>query len=388
MDIRLVARCIRGVETVVAAEILRLGVGPVVEMGHREVHFRPRRPDPAVLRLRTADDVLLSAATGPDIGSARTAVAALAELSEMVDATALLDWRRRCGGCGDLGGGVDVSASFLGGRNFARYDAEDAVGRALARRLGVGYRSRRDGAPPRDYSGWRLTLDGDRARLLLRVADRPLHRREYKRESVPGTLHPPLAAAMAQLAEIRSGERVLDPCCGAGTLLIEAARLRPDAFFRGFDRDAGAVRAARANAAEAVDVRRGDARIRRDGIPVLWGDIDLRRGDAGELPIARGDVDRILCNPPWGGQAAPRGLLAAEPTRLWPELRRVLAPGGTAVVLIPDTALLATAIAADFLPTHVQPVRVSGRQVHIARLESRHPARRRGQPHTARVAPG
>ncbi|GAB2685596.1 methyltransferase domain-containing protein [Nocardia thraciensis] len=361
MDIRLVARCIRGVETVVAAEILRLGVGPVVEMGHREVHFRPRHPAPAVLRLRTADDVLLQAVSGPDIGSARNSVAALDDLCAMVDATALLEWRRRCGGRADLGGGVDVSASFLGGRNFTRYDAEDAVGRALARRWGVGYRSRRDGVPPTEYSGWRLTLDGARARLLLRVADRPLHRRTYKRRSVPGTLHPPLAAAMAQLAEIRSGDKVLDPCCGAGTLLIEAAGLRPDASFRGLDRDAAAVRAARINAAAAVAARRGD-------VEVPPGDIDVRRGDAGDLPIARGDIDRILCNPPWGGQVAPRGLLVDEPPLLWSELCRVLVPGGTAVLLIPDSALLATAIAAGFVPAHVQRVRVSGQQAHIVRL--------------------
>ncbi|WP_211339578.1 methyltransferase domain-containing protein [Nocardia mexicana] len=330
-----------------AAEILRLGIGPVVEMGHREVHFRPGRPVRAALELRTADDVLLLAASGPDIGSARKSVAALDDLCDTVDVTALLEWRRRCGGRTDLGGGVDVSASFLGGRNFTRYDAEDAVGRALARRLGLGYRSRRDGAPPTDYSGWRLTLDGTRARLLLRVADRPLHRRPYKRRSVPGTLHPPLAAAMAQLAEIRSGDRVLDPCCGAGTLLIEAAQLHPDASYRGIDRDAAAVRAARANAA---------------------GTIEVRRGDAGDLPVADGTVDRIVCNPPWGGQVAPQGLLAGEPMRLWSELRRVLVPAGTAVVLIPDTTLLAAAIAADFVPTHVQQVRISGKRAHIVRL--------------------
>lgn len=347
MGIRLVARCVRGVETAVASEILRSDLGAVVAIGHREVHFRPCRPDPAVVRLRSADDVLLCAAAGPDIGTARDSVAALAELADAVDMSALLARRRDCGGRADLGGGADVSASFLGRRNFSRYDVEEVVGRALARRWGVRYRSRRDGAPPVAYSGWRLTLDGIEARLLLRVADRPLHRRPYKRQAIPGTLHPPLAAVMAQLAEIPRGAMVLDPCCGAGTLLAEAVHLRPDAVFRGYDWSPDAVRAARANVPAGVEVR---------------------RGDAGDLAMAEASVDRVLCNPAWGGQVAPAGRLAADPLRLWPQLRRVLAPGGIAVVLIPDTSALAPAIAADLVPTRIQGVRVSGKQVHIVKL--------------------
>ncbi|MFE1251608.1 hypothetical protein [Streptomyces sp. NPDC058766] len=56
--------------------------------------------------------------------------------------------------------------------------------RPWRRRLGVPYRSRRDGAaPPPGCCGWRLTLDGTRATLMLRVDDRPLHRRAYKRHN-------------------------------------------------------------------------------------------------------------------------------------------------------------------------------------------------------------
>jgi 23S rRNA G2445 N2-methylase RlmL len=54
------------------------------------------------------------------------------------------------------------------------------------------------------------------------MADRPLHRRAYKRATVAGTLHPPLAAAMVRLAGVRPEHTLLDPCCGAGTLLAEA----------------------------------------------------------------------------------------------------------------------------------------------------------------------
>ncbi|WP_369174801.1 hypothetical protein AB5J49_45920 [Streptomyces sp. R28] len=87
-----------------------------------------------------------------------------------------------------------------------------------AERAGVPYHARRHGelAPP-GHSGWRLTPDGTHATLLLRLGRRPAHRRAYRNATIAGTLHPPVAAAMAQAAELRPGQRVLDPCCGAGT---------------------------------------------------------------------------------------------------------------------------------------------------------------------------
>jgi hypothetical protein len=216
--------------------------------------------------LRTADDVFLLAAQRPDIGTTRPALHDLIELADRTDTGHLLSLRRKATTPAREITGIDVSASFLGRRTFTRYNAEDVGGPSLARRLGVPYHSRRTGAaPPPGCCGWRLTLDGTRATLMLRVDDRPLHRRAYKQHTVPGTLHPPLAAAMAALAGIRPGHTVLDPCRGAGTLLIEAALARPDARFHGYGLSVDAVAAARANAG---------------GLPVA-----VRRSDAGRLPL-------------------------------------------------------------------------------------------------------
>ncbi|MET9831202.1 methyltransferase domain-containing protein [Streptomyces sp. NPDC006385] len=346
MHTPLVARCLRGLEAVVAAEVVASGLGAVTDLGHREVRFAARRVAPS---LRTADDVFLLAAQRPDIGAARDAVADLAELVDLMDTEHLLSLRRGVTAPAGEITGIEVSASFLGRRSFTRYDVEDAVGRALAARLGVPYHSRRTGtAPPPGCCGWRLTLDGSRAVLMLRLEDRPLHRRAYKQRTVPGTLHPPLAAAMAALADIRPGHVVLDPCCGAGTVLIEAALAQPRARLHGFDLSADAVAAARANAGE---------------LPVV-----IRRVDAGRLPFPDGAVDRVLCNPPWGGQVPARGLLATAPTRWWTELRRVLAPDGRAVLLLPDGDDLATALAHDFTPVHVQRLRLFGAQPFLVQL--------------------
>ncbi|PZG17038.1 RNA methyltransferase, partial [Spongiactinospora gelatinilytica] len=351
---RLVARCVSGLETAVAREVLGERLGTVTWIGHREVRFIGSAAGST--GLRTADDAFLLAATMPDIGRGREALGALARLADQVAGI-------------DAAGhaGVEVSASFLGRRNFSRYDVEDAAGTALAVRLGVPYHSRRDGTPPPPgYGAWRLTLDGTDATLMLRVAPRPLHRRAYKRHTVPGTLHPPVAAAMARLADIRPGDVVADPCCGAGTLLIEAARLQPDAVPRGYDLDPTALRAARANASAAgLDgptlKPAPDPTAPHPGNPAtrLTGPI-FESADAAALPLPDGGVDRLLANPPWGGQVAPRGRLARTPSALWPEIRRLLRPDGRAVVLIPDTAELAAGIAHGLLPAHVQ--HVSGEQ--------------------------
>ncbi|RJL32068.1 methyltransferase domain-containing protein [Bailinhaonella thermotolerans] len=378
---RLVARCARGLETVLAEEILRAGHGPVAGIGHREVHFDGV---PGAAEPRTADDVFLLVARGPDVGPGRSGLAALARLAGAVDPARLAGTTPAetlaAGGRGDRsahgpssggsfpagspaggspalpygGSGVEVSASFLGRRNFNRYDAEDAVGEALARRLRLPYHSRRNGsAPPAGYGGWRLTLDGEHATLMLRLGDRPLHRRGYKTETVPGTLHPPVAAAMAILADIRPGQRVLDPCCGAATLLIEAHALQPQAMYQGVDAAPAALAAARAN-------------IARAGIGSAG--IHVRRGDAAALPLGDATVDRVIANPPWGAQVTPLGRLAARPGAWWRELTRVLGSDGTATVIIPDPSVLATAIHHDLIPTQIRQIHVSGARPYLVRL--------------------
>lgn len=51
----------------------------------------------------------------------------------------------------------------------------------------------------------------------------PLHKRGYRQESVEAPLQEGLAAAMLRIARYSSDSIYLDPCCGSGTFLIEAA---------------------------------------------------------------------------------------------------------------------------------------------------------------------
>lgn len=327
---RFVIRCVHGIERVAAAEAVDATGGSVEHTGHREVHLSAPAT-PAVLGLRTADDVFLLGAEFDGIGHTRAELATLADHAAEIDVDALLGLRDACGGADDPPYAVDVSASFVGKRNFNRYDIEDAVGQVLADRHGVAYHSRREGAPPPDGSvSWRVTLSGSQAMIALRITDRPLHRRPYKQASISGTLHPPLAAAMVRLSELGPGGRFLDPCCGVGTVPIEAYDACPDARVAGSDLDEESVNGARANAA---------------GRPIAW-----TVADAGRLPEVDAAVDRIATNPPWGRQVPPSGRLAGEPLRFWTELRRVLRPGGRAVVLLHEPeAHLDDALAAGLM---------------------------------------
>ncbi|MGE3954412.1 MAG: class I SAM-dependent RNA methyltransferase [Parachlamydiales bacterium] len=107
----------------------------------------------------------------------------------------------------------------------------------------------------REEGGWRpsvdrktpdvqlaLHLDGERAVLYYDTSRVPLYKRGYRRESVRAPVQESLAAGMLMVAGYTGEEVLCDPCCGSGTLLIEAAMIgshMPAGFFRtgwGFQR--------------------------------------------------------------------------------------------------------------------------------------------------------
>ncbi|TKK80720.1 RNA methyltransferase [Herbidospora galbida] len=268
MPSEFLVRTVTGLEDLTAAEI--------TEAGHRVVDVTKRQlvveaAGPIVTRL--ADDLFAVHASVPDPGRTKAGLwQAVARLTAHLAPDSP----------------ISVTASFTGARNFSRYDIEDAVGA----RLGVPYFSRRHGAPPPPGTAdLRVTLDGKAMWLGVRPHAVPLHRRAWRKATVVGSLHPPVAAAMARLADIRPGHVVFDPCCGAGTLLIEAKHLEPGASYRGDDIDPVAIRAARLN-----------------DPAIAW-----RTG--------AGKPDRILANPPWGVRLP----VAEDLSKRWPEAGRLVA---------------------------------------------------------------
>lgn len=351
MAVRLLARTLRGLEDVAAMEVARRGLGRVTHSRHREVWFTTDRADPRLLDLRTVDDLFLLAAVVDGVGHTRADLIRFTEAARASEVGELLRQRNRLHP-GAAATGVDVAASFLGKRNYNRYDIEDAVGTEVARAVGLPYHSRRGGdAPPEGTLSFRVTVEGTQAALALRVGDRPLHRRDYKQASTPGTLHPPLAAAMALLADVRPADNVLDPCCGTGTILTEVAGLAPGARLIGMDHDPRALAAAATNAAQMATV-------------ATW-----LRGDAGRLPVGTGQIDRVMSNPPWDRQVPARGTLTDRPNRLYREIRRVLSAEGRAVLLLHEAEQrLAAVRSAELRVRDIRPLSLFGAHPSIVIL--------------------
>ncbi len=293
----------RGLESVSAGEIAALPGVTVERVAYRRVTAVCAIGLSPLLQLRTVDDVFLDVAVWPGVGRPRSALAVLGASS------AHLDLREAVAACAQVrpvGSSpvFSVTANFVGKRNYST----EEIKRACAEGITVGH-----GWPytPDDASAdlnVRVFIEHDTAFVGLRLGKRPLHRRAYKQCHLPGSLKPPVAAALLALLKAEPGMRVLDPCCGAGTIPIEAALCGAAAW--GGDRDSVAAGAARANA-RAAGV---GARI------LSW--------DARALPVAGASVDRIVSNLPWGRAVRVDAALASFYGRVCAEMRRVIAPGG------------------------------------------------------------
>lgn len=68
-----------------------------------------------------------------------------------------------------------------------------------------------------------LYVHNEMAVLSFDTSGVPLHKRGYRQEAVEAPIQETLAAAILRIAKYSAGDILLDPCCGSGTFLIEAA---------------------------------------------------------------------------------------------------------------------------------------------------------------------
>lgn len=73
-----------------------------------------------------------------------------------------------------------------------------------------------------------LFIHQQNAIISFDTSGEPLHKRGYRQETVEAPLRETLAAAILFLAKYHKELVFLDPCCGSGTLLIEAALMASD----------------------------------------------------------------------------------------------------------------------------------------------------------------
>lgn len=347
-----IARCIRGIEWILAAEIETRIRPEAITLAHRTVRFTIcRLPALDDLRFITADDVFLQVGVIDGVDRTRASLARLRELANG------LAWDDALLRLGHLQGsapwmGYSITASALGRRNYNRYEIEDAVAEGAA--IALSRLPRTSGGPQQGIPelALRIHLDGAQAVVAARIFETPLHRRNYKVRSCAGTLHPPLAAAMAMIAGLEPGSQVIDPFTGVGTIPIEAKRLQPEATVIGVDIDAARVAGAAENA-------------RRAGVRP-----DFVRADAGRLPCDRGGFTHVISNPPWHRAVAMTGRLAHAPRERERGLARLLQPGGRAVLLLDPHDPLAEGGALGFCLLHRSWLSVFGQYPRLCVLSS------------------
>ncbi len=175
-------------------------------------------------------------------------------------------------------------------------------------------------------------LSADRATLYVDTSGEPLYKRGYKPAAVEAPLKENLAAGILRLSGWQPDEVLLDPMCGSGTFLLEAAQIALDiapglgrrfAFenLRHFDRKSWA------SLRSAAEQRRQPPRplaihgsdivgewLRRSRINLdaagLADCVQLERADLLErLPPAPAGV--MVANPPYGVRLAEADELAA-----------------------------------------------------------------------------
>ena len=105
-----------------------------------------------------------------------------------------------------------------GVHGYRRVDALKAMSRGLAGKLPASWKHAEENA---SVEIW-LTIHGAMAICGMRLSDKTMRHRTYKHEHLPASIRPTIAAAMVRLADLKPNQTVLDPMCGAGTLLAEA----------------------------------------------------------------------------------------------------------------------------------------------------------------------
>ncbi|XP_051831121.1 THUMP domain-containing protein 2 [Antechinus flavipes] len=172
--------------------------------------------------------------------------------------------------------------------------------------------------------GWKADLRNPSLEIFVHLNDTysvvgipifrlPLASRAYIK--VAG-LRSTIAWTMASLAEINIGAVVLDPMCGLGTILLEAAKEWPNAYYLGADVSDSQLLGAYDNLKSAN----------------LMDRIELLKFSVTELPFLSESVDVIISDVPFGKKFK----LGKDIKSILHEMERVLCVGGTIVLLLSE----------------------------------------------------
>ena len=115
-----------------------------------------------------------------------------------------------------------VKGKTLSSKLMSVPDCQSIIKKAVVERLKSKYRTEWFEETGSLYQIQFLILK-DMVSLMIDTSGAGLYKRGYRRHAGPAPLKETLAAAMADLSRVRANHTVIDPMCGSGTILIEAA---------------------------------------------------------------------------------------------------------------------------------------------------------------------
>jgi 23S rRNA G2445 N2-methylase RlmL len=230
-----------------------------------------------------------------------------------------------------------VVARVLSEAAFRRTELRNALARALAR-THPRWRLR----DPAALEFWVLETRRGLVQFGVRLTTPAMRHRGGRPVERPGALRPSAAAALCLLAGPPRG-KLLDPLCGSGTILAEAAAAGWK--ISGGDSDPRGAAAARANVGSRGDVS-------------VW--------DARDLPLQDASIDAVVSNLPFGRRFGVSGESTTWAQAVVGECRRVARPGAPLVLLAPKRLLARTIdVRADVALEATHDVRVLGQAATI-----------------------
>ena len=184
-------------------------------------------------------------------------------------------------------------------------------------------------------------LESNRGTLYLDTSGEPLFKRGWRKSTVEAPLRENLAAGIVLLSGWNHAEPLLDPMCGGGTLLIEAAAIALDVA-PGAGRAFGFEKLAAFDAALWRRVSSARRTARTDRLSIFGSDVDpaalaaarknLAAAGFGErVKVGRADVlERappaaagvLVANPPYGERTGTDDALAQFYPRLGDALKK------------------------------------------------------------------
>ncbi len=207
-DQMLVVACAFGLESLVSDELRKLGIEDVhTENG--KIRFRGGEKELALalLWLRTADRI------GIEIANFKAE-----SFDELFDQTLALPWENWL----PVDAVMHITGRSHKSKLFSVRDCQSLVKKALVKAMQRKYKHQ---TLPETGALYKIEISmlNDVATLTLDCTGASLHKRGYRSDAGDAPLKETLAAAMVLLSRWDPSRTLSDPCCGSGTIAIEAA---------------------------------------------------------------------------------------------------------------------------------------------------------------------